>query len=235
MISTHLQTRRFSARRHRLAPAPARRTTNTLPGLLIQHFGNPFQTNARGSGTLGRDLARAVILAEPLAYLREVGRDMVRYISPSAGLDRPYSGPGEDAGDLTRRDTTVEQATVQTARAVGFDAGSVKPDGGVQFVAEFQPMLRVAGVLAALALLALAVCGVLCGRGFLRAAAVLLLGAAILQPLTAVRTLSWGYRYGVVGAVDLVAAATLGAYALGPLRSPWGARRRASVATISPT
>ena len=117
-----------------------------VAGPAIQHFGNPFQTNARGSGTLG-GFARAVILAEPLAYLREVGRDMVRYISPSAGLDRPYSGPGEDELDLTRRDTTVEQATVQTARAVGFDAGSVKLGGGVQLVAEFQPMLRVPGSL----------------------------------------------------------------------------------------
>jgi hypothetical protein len=200
----------------RTRPGPAYYQYVGGPGL--EHFGNPFQTNAKGSGTVGR-FARAVILAEPLSYLREVGRDMVRYISATAGLDRPYSGAGEDELDLTRRDPAVELATIQEARVVGFHAGNVTLDGGVQLVAEIQPMLRVTG-LAALALLVLACMSLVFGKGIVRSAGVLLLAAAILQPLMAVATLVWGYRYGVVGAAELVVAAMLGVSALLQRMSP---------------
>lgn len=186
-------------------------------GPAIARFGSPFQTNGRGSRTLSR-FARAVIRAEPFAYLREVGRDMVRFIDPTAGLDRPYAGPGSDELDLARRQPEVEQATVEAARSVGFAAGAVKVSGGVGFLAELQPMFRVSGAML-VALLFLACAPVVGGRGRVRATSVLFLGCAILQPLVAVATLSWAYRYGVVASADLAAAAALGIHFLANRRA----------------
>jgi hypothetical protein len=182
-------------------------------GPAIQHFGNPFQTNARGSRTLGR-FARSVVLAEPLQYLREVGRDMLRYITPTAGRDRAYAGSGSDELDLARRTPDVERATIAAARAVGFGGGSVSVWGGVSALGDFQQMLRVTGFML-IALLGLACCAIVFGRAMVRSVAVLLFGSAILQALAPVLTISWGYRYGVVGAGELMAAAALGIYALG--------------------
>ena len=186
-------------------------------GPAIARYGNPFQTNGRGSGTLSR-FARAVILGEPFAYLREVGRDMVRYISPTAGLDRPYAGPGSDEVDLARRQPDVERATVEAARSVGFAAPDVTVSGGVGFLAEFQPILRVTGAMIVV-LLALACVAVIGGRAMLRATAALFFGCAIIQPLVAVATLSWAYRYGVVALPDLAAAAALGIHTLASPRA----------------
>jgi hypothetical protein len=200
----------------------------------IRHFGNPFATRARGSATVKR-FARSVILSEPLAYLREVGRDMVRYISPSAGLDRPYAGPGSDEIDLTRRSGPVEQATIEAARAVGFGASPVTVGRGVGVLGDIQAMLRVSGF-ALVVLLGLACCGVNFGRGAVRAASTLLLLIAVFQPLVAVSTLSWGYRYGVVGMGQLMTAAVLGVYALVLRFSPSApsAGRRATAQSESP-
>jgi hypothetical protein len=184
-----------------------------VAGPAIQHFGNPFQTNARGSGTVGR-FARAVVLAEPLQYLREVGRDMLRYISPNTGRDRPYAGPGSDELDLTRRQADVEQTTIEAAHAVGFGGGSVSVWGSLTALGDFQQMLRVTGFML-VALLGLACSAIVFGSAVVRSIAALLFGCAILQALAPVLTLSWGYRYGVVGMGELMAAAALGIYALG--------------------
>jgi hypothetical protein len=197
----------------------------------IQHFGNPFWTQARGSGVVQR-FARSVILSEPLPYLREVGRDMLRYISPNVGLDRPYAGPGSDEVDLTRRAAPVERATIEAAHSVGLGAPSVRVGRGVGILGDIQAMLRVSGF-SLIALLVLACCAIVFGRDAVRSVATLLLTIAILQPLVAVATLSWGYRYGVVGLSELVAAAVLGVYAL-LLRFSPSDERRASVHSGSP-
>jgi hypothetical protein len=197
----------------------------------IQRFGNPFATQARGSGVVGR-FARSVVFSEPLEYLREVGRDMLRYISPSAGLDRSYAGPGSEELDLTRRTAGVEPATIQAARAVGFGATSITVGRGLGVLGDVQDMERVTG-LGLIALLVLACCAVVFGRASVRAASALLLAIAVLQPLVAVATVSWGYRYGVVGLGQLVAAAVLGVYALALRFSP-RAGRRATAQSESP-
>ena len=96
-------------------------------------------------------------------------------------------------------------------------------------------MLRVSGF-ALVVLLGLACCGVNFGRGAVRAASTQLLLIAVFQPLVAVSTLSWGYRYGVVGMGQLMTAAVLGVYALVLRFSPSApsAGRRATAQSESP-
>jgi hypothetical protein len=178
----------------------------------IRRFGNPFNTRARGSDVVG-DFARAVVIGQPLDYMQEVGRDLLRYISPTAGLDRPYAGPGSDEVDLTRRNPEGERATIEAARAAGFDADSIRAEGGLSVLGDLQAMLRISGF-ALVALLGLATCGVIFARGPPREAALLLFAVALAQAVVAAATVSWGYRFGVVAMGDLVAAAAVGVWAL---------------------
>jgi hypothetical protein len=181
-------------------------------GPSIEHFGNPFQTGLRGSGTMGR-FARAVILHQPLGYGREVARDMVRYVVPSAGYDRAYAGAGADELDIARRTPPVEELTVDMAEETGFDAHPIEVGGEIQALQDLQYALRIQGI-ALIVLLLLAAVGIVAARGRIRRAAILFAGAAFLQALIPVATISWGFRYGVPAIGALAAAATLGIHVL---------------------
>jgi hypothetical protein len=181
-------------------------------GPAIDHFGNPFSTGLRGSGTMGR-FARAVVLHQPLDYSREVGRDMLRYIDATTGFDRAYAGAGADELELARRTPSIERLTVQVADRVGLDAQPVEVGHGVYALQDLQHWLRVQG-LALITLLMLALCGAVIGRGLVRSASFLLAGAALVQALVPVATISWGFRYGVPAIGQLAAAAALGIHAL---------------------
>jgi hypothetical protein len=177
-------------------------------GPAIEHYGNPFATGLRGSGTMGR-FARAVLLHQPLDYLREVGRDMLRYIGPTTGYDRPYAGAGPDELDLARRTGPVEKITVETAEAVGLDAQPVEVGSGIYALQDLQHWLRVQG-LGLIGLLALAVGALVFGSGISRRVAMLFAGAALVQVLVPVATISWGFRYGLPPGGQLAAAAAIG-------------------------
>ena len=181
-------------------------------GPSIEHFGNPFETGLKGSGTMGR-FARAVILYQPLGYGREVARDLIRYIVPTAGYDRAYSGAGADELDVSRRTPPVEARTVQVAEETGFDAEPIEVDGEIQALQDLQYALRIQGI-ALIILLLLAAAAIVAGRGRIRRAAILLAGAAFLQALVPVATISWGFRYGIPSIGQLAAAAALGVHAL---------------------
>jgi hypothetical protein len=181
-------------------------------GPAIERFGNPFVTGLRGTDTMGR-FARAVVLHQPLDYAREVGRDMLRYLGPTTGYDRAYAGAGPDELDLTRRAGPVETLTVETAEAVGLDAQPVELGSGTHALQDLQHWLRVQG-LGLIALLSLAVAGIVVGRGAVRSVSILFAGAAFVQALVPVATLSWGFRYGIPPMGQLAAAAALGIHAL---------------------
>jgi hypothetical protein len=181
-------------------------------GPSIERYGNPFQTGLRGSGTMG-EFARAVILHQPLGYMREVARDMVRYVVPSAGYDRAYAGAGADELDIARRAPPIENLTVQVAEQTGFDAGRVEVGSGIQALQDLQYALRIQGI-SLVVLLVLAAAAIIAGRGRIRRGAILFAGAAFLQAFVPVATISWGFRYGVPSLGVLAAAATLGIHAL---------------------
>jgi hypothetical protein len=161
---------------------------------------------------MGR-FARAAVLHQPLDYGREVGRDMLRYIDPTTGFDRAYAGAGADELDLARRTPGIERLTVEVAERVGFDAQPIEIRQGIFALQDLQHWLRVQG-LSLIALLALALCAAILGRGQIRAASLLLGGAALLQAAVPVATISWGFRYGVPAVGQLAAAAALGVYVL---------------------
>ncbi len=198
----------------------------------IARFGDPLNHDANGSEVVG-SFARAAILGQPLTYLREAGRDALRHIAPSAGRDRTYAGPGPDELDIARRSPPIEVATVDAAAAVGFHRETFTVDTSLHSLADLQGVLRLSGG-AILVLLALAALGVGIGRGPLRWASALLLGIAVLQPVTAAATISWGYRYGVVGMGQLVAAAMIGVAALAA-RDAQGRRATAQSERPNPT
>jgi hypothetical protein len=181
-------------------------------GPSIEHFGNPFQTGLRGSGTMG-EFARAVIVHQPLGYGREVARDMVRYIVPSAGYDRVYAGAGADELDIARRAPPIENLTVQVAEQTGFDAHPIEVRGRIQALQDLQYALRIQGI-ALIVLLLLAAAGIVAARGRIRRAAILFGGAAFLQAFVPVATISWGFRYGVPSLGALAGAAALGIHVL---------------------
>jgi hypothetical protein len=193
-------------------------------GPAIDHWGNPFDSGLRGSGTMGR-FARAVVLHQPLDYGREVGRDMLRYIDATTGFDRAYAGAGADELELARRTPAVEEPTVRVAEQVGFDAHPVEVGDGIFALQDLQHWLRVQG-LSLIALLALALCAAILGRGPIRAASLLLGGAALLQAAVPVATISWGFRYGVPAIGQLAAAAALGINVLAQRQLPLPGRNR---------
>jgi hypothetical protein len=78
---------------------------------------------------------------------------------------------------------------------------------------DLQHWLRVHG-LSLVILVALALCGMVLARGPVRSAAWLFGGAALVQALIPVATISWGFRYGVPALGALAAAAALGLHAL---------------------
>jgi len=181
-------------------------------GPSIQRYGNPFETGLRGTSTLG-EFAGAVLLNQPLAYAREIGRDMLRYVVPTAGYDRGYSGAGADELDIARRVPSIEELTVIRAEEVGFDADPIDVDDGVHALQDFQQMIRVDG-LALVVLLVFAVAAVVIGRSTIRLVALFLGASAIVQAFVPVASISWGFRYGVVAIGPLAAAATLGIHAI---------------------
>jgi hypothetical protein len=181
-------------------------------GPAIEHFGNPFKTGLRGSGTMGR-FARTVLVHQPLDYLREIGRDMLRYFSPTTGYDRPYAGAGPDELDLARRTPPVEKLTVEVAEAVGFDAQPVEIGSGVYALQDLQHSLRLQG-LGLVAVVILAMAGIVFGTGMRRRVSILLAGAAFVQAFVPVATISWGFRYGLPPSGQLAAAAAIGIHLL---------------------
>ena len=179
-----------------------------MAGPGIERYGNPFVTGLEGNDTLG-DFARQVILHQPLDYAREIGKEMLRFIEPSIGYDRPYAGAGPDELDLARRTPGAEEVTIQRAHEVGFEAGPIEVDDSIHVLQDIQRVLRVIGA-AMLLLLALAVCAIVLGRGLIRRAAILFAGVAVLQALVPVATISGGFRYTIPSLGFLAAAAALG-------------------------
>jgi hypothetical protein len=181
-------------------------------GPSIERYGNPFTTGLRGTSTL-REFSAAVVLNQPLDYAREVGRDMLRYIVPTAGYDRAYAGAGADELDIARRVPSIEELTIVRAEEVGFDADPIEVDDSAHALQDFQQVVRIDG-LALVVLLVLGAAAVAIGRGAIRLVALFVGASAIAQAFVPVASISWGFRYGVPALGPLAAAAALGIHAL---------------------
>jgi len=158
--------------------------------------------------------ARAAILAEPLAYGREVGRDLLRVAAPDRGPRRVLSGGASSTLALDRRAPGFEREIGSAVRtAYGPTPLRVEPAVGV-----FAVYQRVSGSVLRWALVLGGAIGVLAlvgtPRGPERRGVALLGGVALLLLLVPVALFQYTPRFGVPALGPGVAAGVVGAWSL---------------------
>ncbi len=192
------------------APRPAgrdRTSTASEPDSPARRlFGGP----PAGNEELGA-FARRALFAQPLSYLEDVGRDVIRYFQPTF-MPQDFSGVGPELLDVDRRAGDDELALAATFNAYYAD-DEYEINRGVDTLAAIQDVLRVHPKLLLLSLL-LALAGVVVARGRLRWGLLLLLATALAIMVIPPATVIWSSRYAVPAQGPLVAAAAIGAWAL---------------------
>ncbi|MEA2309666.1 MAG: hypothetical protein QOI65_1952 [Thermoleophilaceae bacterium] len=173
-----------------------------------------------GGDRLG-EFGRAAILAQPFDYLKDVARQLPRFVDPAA-YHRRYTGGG--AFSIARRNAEAERLVSYEVRR-DYDAERLHVGGAVRRVAEWQDTDRLGGVVPAL-LVVLALAAVVLARGRARRGALLFAAAGGGLVLLPAATLTLIARYTVPPTPIVAAAAGLGAWALAD-RVRGVARRRA--------
>jgi hypothetical protein len=157
------------------------------------------------------EFARSALLAQPLSYAADLGRDLIRYFYP-AFQPQDFSGVGLEVLDVNRRAPGVEEGLAATFNAYYAD-DEYEINRDVDTLATIQDVLRVHPKLLLLSVL-LGGAGVVFARGRLRWGLVLLLGTSLGMMLIAPATAIWSARYAVPAQGPLVAAAATGAWLL---------------------
>jgi hypothetical protein len=155
--------------------------------------------------------AEATLVAQPGNYLDAVGTDLLRYVEPSIGLQRGYSGQGRDLVWFGFRDPAIE-AGVTHALEPRYTGVTVHAPGE-QFFAAYQNLFRV-DRLVLLAALLLAFAGVVAGRGAARLGASAFGLSALALYVVPTATVSYDFRYGIPPTYLLAVAAICGVAAL---------------------
>ena len=169
-------------------------------------FGGP----PNGNEQLG-EFAREAIIHQPRYYLWSSFRDFARYFVPGINdeqsyiVDYPYL-------DIDRRDRPVEADIEQATRSY-YPGTTTDIGSGLTVLTNLQQLLRVHPVLMLQALI-LGALGIWLGRGRVRAALALLLGAAVLGLAIPSATVSYNARYAVPLAGPLIAAGAIGLWLL---------------------
>jgi hypothetical protein len=158
------------------------------------------------SGEKLGDFAREALWAQPLDYGRAVLIDLARYVEPSVGPPRGYSGQSSDLVSFGFRDAGVEQIVIEglSRKYSGTDV-HVSRIGAIE---SYQKLFRVDQALLALFLIATCI-GLWLARGPLRLGVVLFgltgLGLYLLPALT----ISYDFRYGIPPETFVVVSGTL--------------------------
>jgi hypothetical protein len=155
--------------------------------------------------------ARAALLAQPLSYAEDLGRDLVRYFHPGF-QPQDFSGVGLEVLDVNRRAPGTEEGLAAAMNGY-YDDDVYEIDSDVETVADLQDVLRVHPKLLLLCVL-LGGAGIVLARGRLRWGLVLLLGTSLGMMLIAPATAIWSARYAVPAGGPIVAAAAIGAWLL---------------------
>jgi hypothetical protein len=177
-------------------------------------FGEP----PAGNQELG-EFARRALLAQPLSYLSDLGRDLIRYFHPTFE-PQDFSGVGLEVLDVNRRAPGTEEGLAAALNGY-YDDDPYEIDGGVETLADLQDVLRVHPKLLLICLL-LGGAGILMARERLRWGLFLLLGTSLGMMVVAPATAIWSARYAVPASGPIVAAAAIGAWLL----VGWGYGRR---------
>ncbi|MGI8803771.1 MAG: hypothetical protein ACR2KV_16670 [Solirubrobacteraceae bacterium] len=165
-----------------------------------------FHGAPNGNAELRRFALRA-IESEPLAYLRTVAKDAIRYVDPAYGNHRPEAGIGPEFVYLGTS-LTPYPARSEVERLYGYHVGS----GPLRFPFEsWLTLSRVPGLLW-LAGIAAVVGGLAVGRSGPRRRLILVAGVAFALYMTPVMTVTYEYRYAVPAQGLALLAGVLGAW-----------------------
>lgn len=191
-------------------------------------FGNPDQGSPPPEDMRKlRSFARAAVVAQPLDYLRFVGRDLVRFVAPASYARQ--SGPGADQLFDTMASTENGVEAIRSGADYYTTPAGLNRPRHERALRSWERVTRLRGPLA-FVLIGLALVAPLLARGRLRAGAWLMLAVALALTIPSVLTLFYAYRYTIPATGPLAAAAAIGAYALAVLiRSR--SRRAASVSS----
>jgi hypothetical protein len=151
--------------------------------------------------------ARRALLAQPLSYAADLGRDLVRYFHPSF-QPQDFSGVGLEVIDVNRRAPGTEEGLAAAMNGY-YDDDVYEIDADVETIADLQDVLRVHPKLL-LASVLLGAAGIALARARLRWGLVLLLGTALGVMVIAPATAIWSARYAVPVSGPIVAAAAIG-------------------------
>jgi hypothetical protein len=157
--------------------------------------------------------AKAAIIGEPLAYAKAVVKDMVRYVDPTVGANRPYSGIPYELYQFDYRDRNEEQAIGKAIESRGYTGVLPVHAGGIELLEDYQTVFHLGG-LSTLVFAVLALVGAVFERGRRRHVILLLTISAFLLYLLPTLTLSYDVRYGWPPAPLLAGAAALAALGL---------------------
>ncbi|MGH3628564.1 MAG: hypothetical protein ACRDRL_14165, partial [Sciscionella sp.] len=171
-----------------------------------------FPHTPAGARMVGR-WARAAILAEPGAYLKAVVKDLARYVDPSIGAVREYSGIPYALYQFSYRSPAEERLIGRAIETRGYTDVLPVNASGMTELEDYQTIFHIDG-LPILAFVALAIMGLWLCRGLLREGIALLTASAFLLYLLPTLTLSYDVRYGWPPAPVLAAAGVLSAYGM---------------------
>jgi hypothetical protein len=172
-----------------------------------QAFGGPPHASE-----LVAAFGREALKAHPDRYLRAVTKDLVRYVDPGFGHDRPKSGDGPDKLELDLRHEYYEGLNLDAVRPLHGEH-RVEVAGAVGVLADVQRVVRIHGALVLLGLLGL-LAGLAAGPRPARASMLLTGGTAIVLMGLAAATTTYNYRYAAPFLPLLLGAGAWGALLL---------------------
>ncbi len=150
---------------------------------------------------------RRAILAQPLEYLKVVGRDMWRYVDPSFG-PQDFSGAAYDVIDINRRAEGIDVAVNESLNAYYAD-DEIRIDAFTATLSDVQETIRVHPKILFGSFI-LALIGLVIGKGRTRSGVALLLGIGVIMLLVPPLTAIWSSRYAIPAQGFLLAAGAIG-------------------------
>lgn len=187
-----------------------------------------FTSDAQSAPTLER-FAHAVILHQPVEYLKLVGKELLRYVAPYSVVARPASGVDPDGMSFASA-VPANQGQSPTLLAEEYSedythvSHSLPSQGVREALGSYQEIFRLSGLPVVLLAL-LSIVGLMVSRGSVRRAILLFGALAGYLYVVPVALSSYDVRYGVPAGLMLSVSGALGG---------WVIYQKASVAMLQP-
>lgn len=197
------------------------RPTGERPGPFYYYFGGPgiparkaFPALSVADGKYAGDFAKAAIIAQPIDYLRTVGKDVLRYFDATAGFDRTYAGSDIAAMSFRRAPSDAAYADAYIANVeTKYSPLDGRPNAGTGLLETYQRVFRLDGLFL-FVLIGFSFVALLRARGPARRMSALFLSTALVLLVLPPMLSSYDARYAIPPAMLLAFSATIGAAAL---------------------